>query len=236
MHLKKFALTAALLAPLALGTTGVMAGEEHDHDHDPQHDDEHRQHGAHVHGVAGLNLALEGNEVHVELDSPAANIVGFEHAPSSEADHAALDQAVATLRGGDRLFQFNSEAGCRMEKADVISALLDDGHHEHADDHGHEKKDHDDHGHENKEKHAHDEHKHDDQGHDGHGHEKHADETHSDIDAVYHFECDNPGKLTQLTVELFEAFPGMEELNVQYVIESKQGAAELNAASHVVTF
>jgi hypothetical protein len=35
---------------------------------------------------------------------------------------------------------------------------------------------------------------------------------------------------------LFEAFPGMEKLNVQYVIESKQGAAELTAASHVIKF
>jgi hypothetical protein len=59
---------------------------------------------------------------------------------------------------------------------------------------------------------------------------KHEGETHSDIEAVYHFECDAPGKLTQLTVELFEAFPGMEELKVQYVIESKQGAAELTAS------
>jgi hypothetical protein len=228
-----------MVAPLALATTGVTAGEKHDHDHEHKHDDEYRQHGAHVHGIAGLNLALEGKEVHVELDSPAANIVGFEHAPSSEADHAALDKAVATLRDGDRLFRFNSEAGCRMEKADITSALLDDEHSEHADDHAHEKKDHhdhDDHGHENKEQHAHDEHKHEEHGHDEHEHEKHAGETHSDIDAVYHFECDNPGKLAQLTVELFEAFPGMEKINVQYVVESKQGAAELTAANHVVEF
>jgi hypothetical protein len=228
-----------MVAPLALATTGVTAGEKHDHDHEHKHDDEYRQHGAHVHGIAGLNLALEGKEVHVELDSPAANIVGFEHAPSSEADHAALDKAVATLRDGDQLFRFNSEARCRMEKADITSALLDDEHSGHADDHAHEKKDHhdhDDHGHENKEAHAHDEHKHEEHGHDEHEHEKHAGETHSDIDAVYHFECDNPGKLAQLTVELFEAFPGMEELNVQYVIESKQGAAKLTPANHVVEF
>jgi hypothetical protein len=221
MHLRRLALTASLAAPLALAAVGVNAGEKHDHDHG--HDDDHRQHGAHVHGIAGLNLALEGQEVHVELDSPAANIVGFEHAPSSDADHAALDKAVAILKDGDQLFRFNSEAGCRMEKVDVVSALLDDEHHGHGDEHDHEKKDthdHDDHGH--------DDHKHEEHGHDG--------ETHSDIDAVYHFECDQPGRLTQLTVELFEAFPGMEELNVQYVIESKQGAAELTPAKHVVRF
>jgi len=184
---KRIALTASLLAPLAFVTPWASADEKHEHDHEPQH----RQHGAHVHGIAALNLALEGQEVHIELDSPAANTVGFEHAPSSEADHSALDKAVATLKDGDRLFRFNAEAGCRMEKAGVTSALLSG---------------------------------------------EHEGETHSDIEAAYHFECAQPGKLTQLNVELFEAFPGMEKLNVQYVVESKQGAAQLTPADHVVKF
>jgi hypothetical protein len=64
----------------------------------------------------------------------------------------------------------------------------------------------------------------------------HAGETHSDIEAAYHFECDAPGRLTRLTVEVFEAFPGMEEIKVQYVIERNQGAAELTAKDHVVRF
>jgi hypothetical protein len=191
MKLNRIVLTASLLAPLTLVAPGASADEH-----------EHRQHGAHVHGIGALNLALEGQEMHVELDSPAANIVGFEHAPSSEADHAALDKAVAMLKDGDRLFRFNAEAGCRMEKTDVSSSLLDDEHHEH----------------------------------DEHDHDEHEGETHSDIEAAYHFECDQPGKLTQLSVELFEIFPGTEKLNVQYVIESKQGAGKLTPADHAIKF
>jgi hypothetical protein len=184
-----------ILSILALAT-GLMSGTplavEHDH--------EHRQHGAHVHGVAALNLALEGNEVQIEFDSPAANIVGFEHAPSSPDDHAALDKAVATLEDGDTLFRFNADAGCRMETATVTSDMLDGNHAEH----------------------------------DGHAHDE--SETHSDIEAAYHFECDAPDKLTRLTIEVFEAFPGMEEIKVQYVIERKQGAAALTAKDYVVRF
>ena len=212
MRLKHIALTVSLLTPLAFVAPGAVAEEKHDHDHDQ----EHRQHDAHVHGIAALNLALEGEEVHIELDSPAANIVGFEHAPSSEADHAALDKAVATLKNGDQLFHFNSEAGCRMEKAMVTSALLEEEHEDHPDKHA------DDHDHEEKGADRHEEHE--------------GEETHSDIEAVYHFECDQPGKLTQLTVELFVAFPATEELNVQYVIKTKQGAKELTAKDHVVKF
>ena len=218
MKLNRVALTASLLGPLALVAPWLSADEKHEH----EHDHEKRQHDAHVHGIAALNLALEGQEVHVELDSPAANIVGFEHAPSSEADHAALDKAVATLKDGDRLFRFNAEARCRMEKANVASSLLDEEHGEHAGEH---KGDHD---HEKQDEHGHDKHEHEEHEHEG--------EAHSDIEAAYHFECDKPGKLTQLTVELFEAFPGTEKLKVQYVIESKQGAAELTPADHVVKF
>ena len=68
-----------------------------------------------------------------------------------------------------------------------------------------------------------------------HDHE-HEGEVHSDIEVAYRFECSAPGKLTQLTVELFESFSGMEKLKVQYVIEAKQGAAELTASKHVVKF
>jgi len=201
MYLRHILFTASLFAPLALTVPNISAGEKHDH----HHDHEHRQHDAHVHGIAALNLALEGQEVHVELDSPAANIVGFEHAPSSGADQAALDQAVALLKNGDRLFRFNEGADCRMESVKVTSELLEKDHGEH---------EHDRH-----------EHKH-----------EHEGETHSDIEATYHFECEAAGKLTQLSVELFEAFAGMHRLEVQYVIESKQGAAELTGDNHVLKF
>jgi hypothetical protein len=227
MSLEQTVLTAALVIPLMLFGPWASAEEKHGHDHD----DEHRQHSAHVHGIAALNLALEGQEVHIEFDSPAANIVGFEHAPSSEADHAALDKAVATLKDGDQLFKFNDDAGCRVETAKVASELLDEEHEGHAE----EKTG--DHAHEKKEGHDHEEHvgEHAKKDEGQHEHEGEG-ETHSDIEATYHFECNAPGKLTQLTVELFAAFPGMEELKVQYVIESKQGAAELTATDHVVKF
>ena len=218
MKLNRIAFTLSLLAPLTLTIPGAIADEKHEHGHEHGHEHEKRQHDAHVHGIAALNLALEGNEVHVELESPAANIVGFEHAPSSEADHASLDKAVAMLKDGGRLFVFNAEAGCRMEKADVTSSLLGEEHGEHKGDHDHEK---------------HAEHDHDKDAHEGHEHEG---EAHSDIEAAYHFECDQPGRLTRLTVELFEAFPGTQKLNVQYVIENKQGAAELTPSEHVVRF
>ena len=203
---------------LALPATLLAHGEHrHDHEHDrakhdhSEHDhakDEQRQHGAHVHGIGTLNIVLEGTEVHVELDSPAANIVGFEHQPRSAEDRAALERAVTTLRDGDRLFLFSRDAGCRQEKATVESDMLkaaDKEHHHHDHDHGAKNKEHDDQG-------------------------------HADIRVEYQFECSRPDRVEQLVVELFEAFPGTERLDVQYVIGSRQGAAELTAARHLLRF
>jgi ABC-type Zn2+ transport system substrate-binding protein/surface adhesin len=107
--------------------------------------------------------------------------------------------------------------------------LLDEEHEGHAEEKTGE------HAHEEKEGHDHAEHV-GDHADEGQHEQEGKGETHSDIRAAYHFECDAPAKLTQLTVELFEVFPGMEELKVQYVIESKQGAAELTPTDQVLTF
>ena len=211
LHRLSYASTT-LFCAIALALSTATASEKHDHGHEHEHEHEHenRQQGAHVHGIGQLNLALDGRELYIELDSPAANIVGFEYAPSSDADRAALDKAMAALSDGERLFRLTPAAGCRLGDAKIASALLDD--------HGHDE-------------HKHDEHKHDDHKHDGHDHE-----THADIRATYQFACDNPGALDGVVVEVFEAFPGTERLQMQFVIGERQGAAELTPADHVVNF
>lgn len=64
------ALPFALL-PLAI----AHAADEHDHDHEH----EHGSLGAHEHGVGRLNAVLDGQALELEFDSPAMNLVGFEH-------------------------------------------------------------------------------------------------------------------------------------------------------------
>lgn len=132
------ALPFALL-PLAI----AHAAEEHDHDH------EHGSLGAHVHGVARLNMALDGGTLELELDTPAMNIVGFEHAATSDADKTALALARETLLKPHGLFSIPEAAGCTVTKQKLESTLFgdkdtdhDDGdadehEHEHSEIHGH---------------------------------------------------------------------------------------------------
>lgn len=193
--------------------------------------DEHRQHGAHEHGVGVLNIAQEGTGLHIELDSPAVNIVGFEHAPNSEQDHKALESALERLRDGTALFVLPGEAGCRLVNADATTPLTgseegearpvdthDDQHHkahheegEHHDgyEHGGEEGDHEE----------------------GHKHEEHA-----DVDAAWHFTCEQPDRLDRIGVRLFDVFPSTQRLQVQYITKKQQGAASLNASQPEVRF
>jgi hypothetical protein len=78
------------------------------------HAEEHRQLGAHQHGHGRLNVAIEDNRVSMELEAPGADIAGFEHAPATEAEKAALDKAKAKLSDGMSLFLLPSAAGCRL--------------------------------------------------------------------------------------------------------------------------
>jgi hypothetical protein len=45
--------------------------------------EEYRQYGTHEHGLTQMNLALDEQNLHIEVISPAANIVGFEHQPQT---------------------------------------------------------------------------------------------------------------------------------------------------------
>ena len=155
---------------------------------------EHRSHGAHAHGLARLDLAMDGGAVLIGLESPAANIVGFEHAPASAGEHAALEAAMATLKDGGRLFRLPADAGCRLVEAVVETPLTA-----------------------------------------GAGEGAHASD-HADIEAEYRFECAEPGRLVEMQLGLFEAFPETQRLQVQFVGPSGQGAAELTAANPVLRF
>lgn len=179
---------------------------------------ENRQHGAHEHGVGKLDIAQEGGALQLELDSPAINIVGFEHEPNSEDDHHALERALAQLKKGAGLFTLPKSANCRLVDADADTPLMD---HDEEEAH-HESEHHDEHA-----EHA---------GHHKHEHEPGHDRAHSDITARWRFDCAHPDALDRLGVNLFKAFPLTERLQVQYITERGQGAAVLNALQSELRF
>lgn len=167
------------------------------------HEQQYEQHQAHVHGEAELMIAVDGPVLELELISPAMNIVGFEHAPTTPAQQAAVEQAVERLRQADRLFQLPPAAGCSLVEAEVETGLLASAMH-------HEPHEHDEHPAETHEHQAE---------HDGH----------AEFHAHYHFQCRQAEALEGIEVRLFEPFPGMQRIHAQSVSAHGQHQAVLDS-------
>lgn len=79
---------------------------------------------AHVHGVGQLDVAVEATRVSFYLDTPLDSLLGFEHAPRSDAERQQADAMVARLRAAGKIFRIDSAAGCALSKVTLRSAAL----------------------------------------------------------------------------------------------------------------
>jgi uncharacterized protein involved in high-affinity Fe2+ transport len=82
-------------------------------------DEGRRELKAHEHGHGKLDIAIEGNRVTLELDTPAADILGFESAATTPEQKAALANANALLAEPLKLFVVPATAGCTLAKSKV---------------------------------------------------------------------------------------------------------------------
>lgn len=163
-------------------------------------DKEHRELGAHEHGHGSFNIAIEGKRVSMELESPGADIVGFEHKARTDAQKAAVAAAKKTLAGLVNVVGLPAAAGCKLTEVEVELEIEDDDHDDHKkDDHKKEAK-------------AKDE----------------AEKSHSEFHVEYDLTCNDPGKITELTFPYFDSFKGAEELEVSIVGPKSQKKFEVD--------
>lgn len=80
----------------------------------------------HEHGVVHLDVAVEGDLLTLQLESPLDSVLGFEHQPRTPAQRAAVEQMLQRLRDGAALFTANAPAGCRFEDVQIESGLIVD--------------------------------------------------------------------------------------------------------------
>lgn len=92
--------------------------------------------GSHQHGHADLQIAIDGEHIDVFLLSPAANLVGFEQAPTNDQQR----QAVAGLTAwASQTPLINTLAGsCTVNSADVHATWPKNDDHNHGHEHGHD--------------------------------------------------------------------------------------------------
>ena len=202
----------------------------------------HREHGAHEHGHGTLDVAVEGEDLVIEFRIPAVNAVGFEHAPSSDAEREAVRQALARFGDAVAVLVPSPDAECEPERAEAGFSGMDHGGsgedrerheedgHAHGEDGDTRDKDEDErHGHD----HDHDEHQ------DGgpESGEPDADsgaEAHSELHAAYHFHCHAPERLDRIRVRVFELLHDAEEIEVRVVTPALQKAVDLHPGDTVV--
>ncbi|MES2530346.1 MAG: DUF2796 domain-containing protein [Pseudomonadota bacterium] len=79
---------------------------------------------AHVHGLIKLDIAIEGPSIVIAMESPLDNLVGFERAPRTDAERQTVEDAVATLRAADKLFDIDPAGNCKLGPVNLQSPAL----------------------------------------------------------------------------------------------------------------
>ncbi|AHL74199.1 hypothetical protein CH92_03485 [Stutzerimonas stutzeri] len=190
-----------LALPFALLPGFVLAAEQHDHDHH-----HHDSLGAHEHGAAELDAALDGSMLDIELRSPAMNLVGFEHAPSSETDKRTIAAARKRLEQPGTLFGLPAAADCKLAETELESPLFEGATHDDAHEHEHE--------------------------HDGDHESQHSDiHAHYHFDCT----TPQMLQALDLQ-ELFKAFPGTKKIQAQLIGPNGQRGAQLDSSQPRATF
>ncbi|MFZ3420054.1 zinc uptake protein ZrgA [Vibrio harveyi] len=200
--------------------------------------EEYRQHEAHVHGHVEFNIAQDGKDLLIEITSPGADVVGFEHAPENAEQENALNNAIAALKDTNKLFAINQQAKCVIEDVHVAHTLEEESHegHDHHDhdheghDHDHEGHDHDKHDHDKHKDHDHDEHDdhHDHDGHEHHEGHDHEHGGHGEFTVEYRYHCDSVADLNSIDTTWFKQFPATESISVNLFTDTTQSATNLS--------
>ena len=165
---------------------------------------------AHEHGVASLNVALDGKKLVVQLESPLDNLVGFEHAPRTDAQRAALAKMEDTLRAGETWLKPAAAAGCTGRDVKVeqpyrtgAGGTAPEGDKRAA------------------------------PAAKGKGK---AEEQHAEVRAAYELECATPAALDRVEVLLFDAFPKLKRIKAVTATPRGQGSATLTARKRTLSF
>ena len=123
-HLRTVACSLTAIGAVLIGSQALAAERELD---------------AHQHGHGYLNIAIEGSTLYIELETPGADIVGFEHPARSDDDKAAIEDAKGRLSDPIGLFGIPAEASCTLVEVSVEPVGYglgeDDDHHDEHDEH-----------------------------------------------------------------------------------------------------
>lgn len=101
------------------------------------HHHEHREHGAHQHGVGTVGVAFEALKGKIEFKIPAESIVGFEHEAKKDADKKKQTDALAKFESKiNEMLVFDASLKCVFTK-EKVEVVREEEHKDEKHDHKH---------------------------------------------------------------------------------------------------
>ncbi|HMQ09684.1 MAG TPA: DUF2796 domain-containing protein [Oligoflexia bacterium] len=102
-----------------------------------------RTHKAHSHGSGNLSFVTSDNALVIELNVPAHDVVGFEHAPKNDSQKSLVKQAIEFLEQSNSNISLPETAKCKPQDIGKVETELDvsssshDTHEHHQNNHEH---------------------------------------------------------------------------------------------------
>jgi Protein of unknown function (DUF2796) len=157
------------------------------------------QRGAHLHGKVVVNLALEGSVLALELDAPAINVIGFEHAPRTDAQKREVAAVDRWLASGVGVLGVPAAAGCVRRQVEYAPPTLGEDAHDHEHEHEHDAA------------------------------AKGAGATHADYRARFTYACSSPAALSWADLWLVRRLKNVAEIELNLVTPQAQSQRTLGA-------
>jgi hypothetical protein len=148
--------------------------------------------GAHVHGIASLQIAVDEKTLTLGFSSPLDNLLGFEHVARDAKQKSAVKKMADNFNRADQFFIPTAEAQCVLQSVKLDSLVLNSRPAEN--------------------------------------------DAHADIDGEFVFACKQIGKLHDLEVKLFDAYPNVHQLNIEIATLKKQSSVKLTNAARRVSW
>ena len=160
---------------------------------------EKRRHEAHAHGVAEVNIAIDGSKAEVESRAPAESVMGFEHEAKSESDKKKRDAALRTVQTKmNQMVVFDPKLSCKFSEVKTVVV-------EEKDEPGKTQSDKSAHGHKDQKKTA----------------------AHREVRATFSVACDKTLAGGRATFGVHKTFPAIGEIKVQVLGDANQSGATI---------
>ena len=76
------------------------------------------------HDLADVDVSVDAGTLSIQLDAPLDSLLGFGHAPKTDAQKRAAADLLLRVGKGDQLFHPDAGAGCTLTAAEIVAPSI----------------------------------------------------------------------------------------------------------------